>query len=533
MHNRFTLSITSALALTIVGCIGTETTRQAPKLQSSSPGPTIPYQEPFRPQFHFTPEKNWMNDPNGLVYHNGEYHMFYQYNPQGDRWGHMSWGHAISKDLVHWDEQPVAIPEDEEYMIFSGSAVVDHQNTSGFGTKDNPPMVAIYTGHKQEPKKGQNQQLAYSLDNGRTWTKYAGNPVLDEGMENFRDPKVIWHEESEKWIMVVALSNDYKIAFYSSPNLKDWTFLSHFESPESELGIWECPDLFALSIDGDEDRRKWVLEVDLGAGSIAGGTGGMYFVGEFDGKQFIPDKKAMPKNEPGPHQWVDYGKDFYAAVSWSDVPEEDGRRIWVGWNNNWQYGQDLPTSPWRSSQSIPRTLELASHDGGLKLVQEPVEELQTLRGAQQSLRNLTVTNDTRSLANWGIQGKALEMKVTFTPGDAEVVGLNLRTGEDEKTVLRYDVSDETLALDRTQSGQTDFHSNFSGVHAAPLPLDNGKVELHVFIDWSSVEVFAHDGVVTISDKIFPQPDSEGVEVFVEGGSATFDRIDAWALRSIW
>lgn len=540
MHKTFTLPLTSALALAIVGCTGSNTASTpndtAASAETSGPATTAPYQETFRPQFHFTPKENWMNDPNGLVYHNGEYHMFYQYNPYGDKWGHMSWGHAISKDLVHWEERKVAIPEDDEYMIFSGSAVVDHHNTSGFGTKDNPPMVAIYTGHKQEPEKGQDQQLAYSLDNGRTWTKYAGNPVLDEGMENFRDPKVIWHEESEQWIMVVALSTDYKIAFYSSPNLKDWTFLSHFESPGSELGIWECPDLFALPVDGDEDKRKWVLEVDLGAGeegSVAGGSGGLYFVGEFDGKQFIPDEDAMPESESGPHQWVDYGKDFYAAVSWSDVPEEDGRRIWVGWMNNWQYAQELPTSPWRSSQSIPRTLELASHDGGLKMVQEPVDELQTLRGEQKSLSNLTVTNDTRSLADWDIQGKALEMKVTFTPGDADVVGLNLRTGNDEKTVLRYDVSEETLTLDRTQSGQVDFHADFPGVHVAPLPLDNGQVELHVFIDWSSVEVFAHDGVVAISDKIFPQPDSEGVEVFVEGGSATVDRIDAWPLKSIW
>ncbi|MGD8175680.1 glycoside hydrolase family 32 protein [Marinimicrobium sp. ARAG 43.8] len=541
LNSTFKLSLASALALALAGCNGNSQNpasgpASARTTSDSVTSDSARYQERYRPQFHYTPHHNWMNDPNGLVYHNGEYHMFYQYNPHGDKWGHMSWGHAVSRDLVHWEELGVALPEDDDNMIFSGSAVVDHHNTTGFGSRDNPPLVAIYTGHRQPPAKGQDQRLAYSLDNGRTWTKYQGNPVLDENMTDFRDPKVIWHEESQQWIMVVALSTEYKVAFYGSQDLKDWTLLSQFESPESALGIWECPDLFALPIDGDSEQRQWVLEIDLGAGeegSVAGGSGGLYFVGEFDGQRFIPDEDALPASEEGPHQWVDYGKDFYAAVSWSDVPEEDGRRLWVGWMNNWQYAQDLPTSPWRSSQSIPRALELVRHDGGLKMVQEPVEELQVLRGEQRSLTALTLDSESRSLADHGVAGKALELKVTFANVDADAFGLKVRTGKNEQTILRYDQRDETLSLDRTRSGEVDFHADFPGVHVAPMPLEDGKVSLHVFVDWSSVEVFGQGGTVVISDKIFPSSDSDGVEVFAEGGEVTVETLNAWPLKSIW
>lgn len=530
------LALTLAVSVAVTACNGSQ--QQTASTSGPSADNTIPaaYQQQYRPQFHFSPQQNWMNDPNGLVYHNGEYHLFYQYNPEGNRWGHMSWGHAVSKDLVHWEELDVAIPESDEYMIFSGSAVVDHHNTSGFGSIENPPLVAIYTGHKQEPAKGQNQHLAYSTDNGRTWTKYSGNPVLDENLQDFRDPKVFWHEETQQWIMVLALSTEYKVAFYGSPNLKDWKLLSHFESPASELGIWECPDLFQLPVDGDPNRQKWVLEVDLGAGeegSVAGGSGGLYFVGEFDGKQFIPDADLSEDATVAPHQWVDYGKDFYAAVSWSDIPKEDGRRLWIGWMNNWQYAQELPTHPWRSSQSIVRSLSLKSKDGKVLLAQTPVKELEVLREEPVTADNIHLRNRTQSLDEQGIEGKALELKVTFDTGDAKKLGLNLRVGNGEKTVVGYDVTEQKLFVDRTQSGRVEFHEQFPGVHAAPLVTEDGKLDLHIFIDWSSIEVFAADGTVVISDKIFPQDSSQGLEVFAEGGSATLESLTAWPLKSAW
>ena len=302
--------------------------------------------EPLRPQFHFSPEINWMNDPNGLVYHDGEYHLFHQYNPGGNSWGHMSWGHAVGNDLIHWKHLPLAIPEQDGVMAFSGCCVVDHDNTSGFGTDDSPPLVAIYTGHGHGK---QVQCLAYSNDRGRTWKQYENNPVLDLEEPDFRDPKVFWHDATKRWIMLVSLAKEKVIVFYGSQDLKQWTELSRF----GPAGVrnkpnWECPDLFELSVEGEPGKRLWVLEADMGSGSIAGGSGGEYFVGEFDGTRFRATQSA---------QWVDYGRDFYAPVSWSNIPEDDGRRIWIGWMNNWETCL-IPTFPWRSCMSIPRSLSL-------------------------------------------------------------------------------------------------------------------------------------------------------------------------------
>ena len=386
--------------------------------QDGQQGPAIStrvtYQEQYRPQYHFTPASNWMNDPNGMVYHDGEYHLFYQYNPFGDRWGHMSWGHAVSPDLLHWEHLPVAIPESEGVMAFSGSAVVDWNNTSGFGTADEPPLVAIYTGHTGER---QSQYLAYSTDRGRTWTVYDGNPVLDIGLKDFRDPKVFWHDEQERWVMVVALPDQYRVSFYASPDLKEWTHLSDFGPAAAVGGIWECPDLFQLPVDGDPDNTRWVLIVNLNPGSMAGGSGTQYFIGDFDGTHFTAEAPAAGTTSEGMAMeaalWADYGKDFYAAVSWSDIPEEDGRRIWLGWMSNWQYANDIPTSPWRSAQSIPRTLELRTTPEGLRMVQRPVEELQTLRGEIRRIGSRSLPEGSQPLASEGIAGSALEIIAEF------------------------------------------------------------------------------------------------------------------------
>ncbi|MGW0494303.1 GH32 C-terminal domain-containing protein [Streptomyces sp. NPDC003007] len=250
-----------------------------------------PRSERYRPQFHFTPEKNWMNDPNGLVYHKGEYHLFYQYNPSGNVWGDMSWGHAVSKDLVHWKELPLALSHDDEEMVFSGSAVVDRDNTTGFGTRQNPPMVAVYTSHHKSTGI-QAQSLAYSTDRGRTWTKYQGNPVIDIGSKEFRDPKVQWHEPTKRWLMTVSLSTEHKVRFYASKNLKDWELLSDFGPAGATGGVWECPDLFPLAVDGDKDNIKWVLVVNINPGGIAGGSAAQYFLGDFDGKKFTAEDKG-------------------------------------------------------------------------------------------------------------------------------------------------------------------------------------------------------------------------------------------------
>ena len=267
------------------------------------------YREPFRPQYHFTPAMNWMNDPNGLVFYKGEYHLFYQHNPFGDTWGHMSWGHAVSRDLVHWEHLPVAIAEEGDEAIFSGSAVVDHRNTSGFGTRRNPPMVAIYTSAYPDDQK---QSLAYSTDRGRTWTKYAGNPVLDDSDRDFRDPKVFWYEPEDEWRMVLAKSLQRKIAIYSSKDLKSWRHLSDFGPANAVAGIWECPDLFPLAVDGDKGKRKWVMIVSLNPGSIAGGSGTQYFVGDFDGRRFTADN-VEPYTPPAGDVFEDFEAADYGA----------------------------------------------------------------------------------------------------------------------------------------------------------------------------------------------------------------------------
>lgn len=505
------------------------------------------YAERYRPQFHFTPAINWMNDPNGLVFFRGEYHLFYQYNPFGTTWGHMSWGHAVSPDLVHWTHLPVAIPEADGVMAFSGSAVVDWKNTSGFGRNGEPPLVAIFAGYRPADRN-QSQYLAYSTDRGRTWTRYGGNPVIDIGSTDFRDPKVFWFAPAKRWIMVVALSALHRIRFYASPDLKHWTKLSDFGPAGATTGAWECPDLFELPVDGNPSRSRWVLVVNINPGAIAGGSGTQYFVGRFDGTHFIPDSMrersltaaaradstASRYDASGiPARWADYGKDFYAAMSWSDIPRADGRRIWLGWMNNWEYGSEIPTSPWRSAQTVPRTLGLRATRDGVRLVQQPVKELRQLRGHRHSLGARRIPDGTTALSGQEIGGKSLEIIADFAPGTASEFGLKVRTGNGEETVIGIAPRAGQLFVDRTRSGKVDFQQAFSGRQIAPLPIEHGRVHLRLLVDWSSVEVFAGDGRVVITDQIFPSPGSQGVALYAKGGDARLLSLVEWPLASAW
>ncbi|NEC86213.1 GH32 C-terminal domain-containing protein [Streptomyces sp. SID12501] len=825
----------------------------APPAPSAVAADTPTYTETYRPQFHFTPEKNWMNDPNGLVYYKGEYHLFYQYNPNGNSWGDMSWGHAVSRDLVHWEELPLALSHDDEEMVFSGSAVVDWKNTTGFGTKKNPPMVAIYTSAYKDGGK-QAQSLAYSTDRGRTWTKYQGNPVIDIGSNNFRDPKVQWYAPTKSWLMTVSLSAEHKVQFYSSKNLKDWKLQSEFGPAGATGGVWECPDLFPLAVDGDKNNIKWVLVVNINPGGIAGGSGSQYFIGDFDGKKFTADDKGTYTPPTGtvvqdfegtnfgswtttgtafgqgpatgavdwqgavtgfdgkglansfhggdgatgtltspeftvdspylnfkvgggrhPHEagtvmdrtppegtvladfeggtygdwtatgdafgsapatgtlpdqgqvsgflgdglvntflngdsttgtltspeftidkkhinfligggnhpadsdnptavellvdgqvvrsatgkdaealnwaswdvgdltgkkaqikivdnntggwghlnvdhimlsdtqaqpvsqetsvnllvdgevvrsatgadsesldwasfdmrpyagkkaqiqvvdmnsagwghvmadqfttadkpaksvvqradWTDYGKDYYAAVSWENAP--GGKRYMIGWMNNWDYGQSIPTSPWRSAQSVPREMALRTINGQVRLTSKPVGSLESLRQQRPATASgVTVKSTSKPLISRAAKGKALDIEATFSLKDAERFGLKVRTGAGgEETVIGYDTTTQELYVDRTRSGTGDFNSTFPGVQTAPLKAKNGMVKLRILVDWSSVEVFGGNGEAVITDQIFPDPSSTGVEVFAEGGTATLDQMRAWQLKSIW
>lgn len=487
----------------------------------------VSYNQQHRPQFHFSPPKNWINDPNGLVYHNGEYHLFYQHNPFGNKWGHMSWGHAVSDDLVHWEHLPVALKEENNVMIFSGSAVSDVNNTSGFGTKENPPLVAIYTGHHTDQKL-QDQRIAYSLDEGRTWEKYAQNPVIDLNKAEFRDPKVIWHKPTQKWVMVVAAAADRKVHFYGSDNLKEWEFLSEFGPAASTERNWECPDLFQLPVAGTDGEQRWVLQVDVGEGAVAGGSGGQYFIGQFDGKRFTSE--TPEESEDAQPLWVDYGKDFYAVQSWSNISD---RRIWLAWMNNWQYAEDIPTSPWRGSMTIPREVSLERFSEGIRLVQKPVEELSKIRGQSIELKDMTITNESIRLSEHNIGGKKLEIMATFEMGGADEFGFKVRKGSTEETVVGYRVDQQELIVDRRKSGAVAFNEDFPGVHAAPMKPENGTITLHMFIDYSSVEVFGNEGRRVITDRIFPSEESEGVALYAKNGDVTLTSLNSWELQSVW
>ncbi len=486
---------------------------------------TATYDEPYRPQFHFSPAVNWTNDPNGLVYHDGEWHIFYQYNPFGDLWGHMSWGHAVSEDLFHWKHLPVALPEEGEVMVFSGSAVVDRLNTSGFGRDGKAPMVAVYTSRTEAD---QTQSIAYSLDRGRTWTRYEGNPVLDVQDPAFRDPKVFWHEPTRRWIMAVVLADQRKVSLYASPDLKMWTHLSDF-GPEGAHPVsnWECPDLFELPVDGEPGSTRWILQVDSGMGHPWLGSGCQYFVGSFDGTRFTSE------NPPETALWLDWGRDFYAAQSYSGVPARDGRRIVIGWISNWMYARQKPTSPWRGAQSVPRELRLRRFPEGLRLVQQPAREVEGLRTTSLSMVEASVKEANERIAEAGFEGDKLEIQAVIEARDAQQVGFRVLQGRDEETLIGYSASPSEVYVDRTKSGNVQFHETFPGRHSARLQPLGGRVDLRIIVDRSVVEVFAGGGKVAITDRVFPRPDSTGLSLFAEDGDARIVRLDAWQLRSSW
>ncbi len=480
----------------------------------------MPSTEAYRPAFHFTPPRYWTNDPNGLVHFRGEYHLFYQHNPMDSVHGPMYWGHAVSRDLLHWTHLPVALHPDDLGMIFSGSAVVDWQNTTGFFPGE-PGLVAIFTQHLYDAKTKsakQWQSLAYSSDCGRTWSMFAGNPVLEDPDEpDFRDPKVFWYAPDSRWIMVLAVRD--RVSFYSSPDLKSWEYLSSF-SGGSVAGVWECPDLFPLSVEGSSDVR-WVLEVDINPGAVAGGSGGQYFVGQFDGRQFVPEGQT---EEP---RWLDHGKDHYAGVSWSDMPGTDARRLWLGWMSNWQYAHVTPTAGWRGAMTIPRELSLRWCGEQLVLVQRPVREIDALRQSSETRVAATVTEVTPLRIN--DVGQHLDIRLDCQVDSCSEWHLRVCCSADEETLIGYDADRQALFVDRSRSGMVDFHPEFAGRRYAPLALVNGRVSLRVIVDRCSVEVFADDGSLSMTEIIFPGAASDDLELSVCDGSLRVDSLTVYML----
>jgi sucrose-6-phosphate hydrolase SacC (GH32 family) len=486
------------------------------------------YREQYRPQFHFSPKINWTNDPCGIVFANGEYHLFFQFNPFGDLWGHMSWGHAVSRDMIHWKELPVAIPEGSDAMIYTGSSVVDGRNSSGLCKPGPSCIVSIYTGNtpkaENRPQK-QAQHLAVSHD-GRTWVKYEGNPVLDIGMADFRDPKVFWHEPSKQWVMIVVLAREKKASLYGSPDLKKWTHLSDFGPEGATDGVWECPDLYQLPIEGSAGSTRWVLKIGLNPGHIAGGSGEQYFVGDFDGKKF---HNSNPTSEI---KWLDYGRDCYCALTWNGENQGQGRHM-IGWMNNWQYARAIPTAPWRGAMTLPRTLSLRDTGSSLSLVQTPVPAMRSLRGEAFTFDGKKPEDLNRKLAAWQHLADTYEFEATIKLGSAKQIAWNLLERLDERTSISYDMQAQQLSVDRTMSGDTAFHKTYPSKTVAPLKIANGELKIHVFVDRSSVELFAGDGLVAITNLVFPKTDSRRMSLHIEGGEADRMQFRLWNLSSAW
>lgn len=429
-------------------------------MESTSSKSTL--EQSLRPNFHFAPHQNWMNDPNGLIYYRGKYHLFYQYNPEGNQWGNMSWGHAVSTDLLNWRELPVAISYSETHGIFSGSAVVDYFNTSGFGSLENPAMVAIYTDHAHD-ESHQAQSLAYSTDEGLTWQKHQANPVLDLSMKDFRDPKVSWNTTNEAWVMSVVKPHESTVCFYQSHDLKSWTLLSEFTNLNGTDGVWECPDLFPLAVDGDANNIKWVLVISVNPGGLTGGSGTHYFIGDWDGQSFTADSRQT--------RWLDFGRDNYAGVTWNDVP--DNRRIYLGWMNNWDYAKILPPNPYRGSMTVPRELSLVTAGTEIQLIQTPIKELSTIPGAQQ---------------RFTIKAAPVKSGIRFTDNQ----GRYLEVG--------YDPIEKIIYVDRNQfliEGLT------GDIQSAPFDCQGQSLEIDIVIDNGSIELFAAGGSISITSLLAP------------------------------
>ncbi|MFT3905829.1 MAG: glycoside hydrolase family 32 protein [Steroidobacteraceae bacterium] len=459
------------------------------------------YQEALRPQIHFTPPQQWMNDPNGLVYADGEYQLFYQYNPYANVWGPMHWGHAVSRDLLHWEHLPIALFPDRNGAIFSGSAVVDASNSSGFGSKEHPPLVAIFTYHDTlranlESAGFQSQGIAYSLDGGRNWTPYAGNPVLKSPKtRDFRDPKVFWYEPTHRWIMVLAVGDH--AALYSSGNLREWQYESDFGKGVGAHGdVWECPDLIALNVAGTTQRR-YVLLISVARGAPNGGSGTQYFVGDFDGHRFSADATSRRQV-----RWVDYGTDDYAGSTWSGAAPGDARTLFIGWMSNWRYARQVPTERWRGTLTLPRQLQLAQSDGVMQLQSEPVRELAAARISTTPL-NVPDLNEPLQLPGLdATHAYEIQMQVDWRDGNG--MSLTFANDDGEQSVLRFDRASRRMEFDRTESGNTDFEEGFAQIEGAPLNGNLDTMDLQVIVDRTSVEVFVNHGATVLTAVVFPK-----------------------------
>ncbi|MEA5138619.1 glycoside hydrolase family 32 protein [Arcicella rigui] len=510
-----------------------------PKVFGQNHDPSKVYKEQHRPLYHFSPSIGWMNDPNGMVYYKGEYHLFYQHYPNDNVWGPMHWGHTVSKDLVNWKNLPIALYPDSLGYIFSGSAVIDWKNTSGLGINNKPPMVAIFTYHNMEAEKAQrsdveSQGIAFSNDNGRTWIKYAKNPVIkNNGSRDFRDPKVFWDEKHQQWVMALAVQNHHE--FWVSKNLKEWSNSGSFGKEwGNHSGVWECADLFPLK---EGDVTKWVLIVNINPGLPNGGSGTQYFVGDFDGKTFILDEDQKPFVKNGHALWLDYGRDNYAGVTWSDIPKEDGRRILIGWMSNWDYANQVPTSAWRSACTLPRELTLKKTKNGYRVFANPVKEVGLLKDKSQvfTLKNQVVdgTKDLSSALKFSPKTSALN--VTFEVTEAKTkFEIIMENSRGEFYALGYDAKKNEFFSDRTQSGKVNFSAKFAkNIHVTPRTSTDKTISLNIYFDVASAEMFADKGETVMTEIFFPNEDFSKLKIKSSNGSVKIKELKVQAIKGIW
>ncbi|MCR8558846.1 glycoside hydrolase family 32 protein [Mucilaginibacter sp. BJC16-A38] len=475
------------------------------------------YHEQYRPQIHFSPQRHWINDPNGMVFYKGTYHLFFQYYPDGTTWGPMHWGHAVSQDLMHWKELPIALYPDSLGYIFSGSAVADSNNTSGFGNKEKMPLVAIFTNHdpvgeKEGKNDFQNQSLAYSLDNGFSWTKYSKNPVLrNPGIRDFRDPKVIWYAMEKKWVMTLATKD--RITFYSSPDLKSWKKESEFgEKLGAHGGVWECPDLFPMKLNG---KTYWTLIVNVNPGGPNGGSATQYFIGHFDGNKFTQIDSTI--------KWLDYGPDEYAGVTWSNT---GARRIFLGWMSNWEYANQVPTKKWRNAMTIPKELGLKKVGGRILLTSNPLKELTGIERAPVNLnRNL--------LTGKGIKGLSSQFVLKFNINKLNDYSITLSNDVGEALIIGYDNAKNQYFIHRAKSGKIDFNPAFSKTAFSPR-LSNNSLEanIKIVVDVSSIELFADDGLTVMTSVFFPTQPFNQLHLKKSKG-VIIKNLKLLPLKSIW
>ena len=476
--------------------------------------------EKYRPAYHHTPLYGWMNDPNGMFYKDGKWHLYYQHNPYGSKWQNMTWGHSVSTDLVSWEHLPLAIEPDGLGAIFSGSCAIDRENTAGYGEN---AVVAMYT----SAAKSQIQSLAGSKDGGLTFEKYSGNPVLPLESEA-RDPNMFWNPETKEWTLILAHALDHEMLIFTSPDLKTWTLQSAFgKGLGAQEGVWECPDLFELNVPGSK-KSKWALICNINPGGPFGGSAAQYFIGDFDGKTFRAD---TDRNGNVPTKWMDYGKDHYATVSWSDAP--DNRRVVIGWMSNWEYAAEVPTNQFRSANTLPRELKLfKGTDGDLHLASVPASELLGLRGTaiaesgKASLGktdlNFTIPADTEGLC---------EITASFDAGKKSKVELTLSNKVGEKVIMTYDAATRTMAFDRTGAGLSDFSQSFPAVTVAPTRENNGKIELRIFVDRSSIELFGNDGQFVMTNLVFPTSPYLNLSIAAPEGSARLNNLKIYGIKS--